>query len=176
MGVRQALDCYTTMSLIHLVLRAAVLLGLAAAFLVMFLNGLSLDSRPAPPPEDRSAPAATPSPTAPSLPPPQAQLCNRVWPPPALTEIEVPGASGQVIARAYCSGTDLEYVTYVDQHGVVERTYLFEDGAARVKLYHNDGVVVKREDFDQEGNLVPDGTYFSLPNSRIGPGLTAGQP
>jgi hypothetical protein len=70
----------------------------------------------------------------------------------------------------------LKYVTYVDQHDVVERTYLFQGGAVRVKLYHADGAVIKRENFNQEGNLVPDGTYVDLPNNRIGPGLAAGQP
>jgi hypothetical protein len=64
----------------------------------------------------------------------------------------------------------------VGQHGVVERTYLFQGGAVRVKLYHADGAVIKREDFDEKGSLVPDGTYVDLPNNRIGPGLVATQP
>ena len=173
------------MFLINLGIRAAALVGLAAAFLVVAFNGLSQDARPEPSLEERPALTATPSPTATVLPtptlnltppPPQAQLCNRAGPPPPLTEVAIPGARGYVIARAYCSGAELKYVTFVDQYGTVERTYLFEDGQVLVKLYHSDGYVFKREDFDAAGNPVPDGTYINLPNSRIGPGLDVAQP
>jgi hypothetical protein len=165
------------MSLINLGLRAALLLGLAAAFLVVFLSGLSRDTRPASPIEDRPAPTATPSPTLiypPTPLPPQDQVCLGSGPP--LTQVNILSSQGFVIVRIYCSGDDLKYVTSHNTDGLVERTYLFKDGVVRVKLYHDGGDVVKREDFDKEGNLVPDGTYFSLPNSRIGPGLAAAQP
>lgn len=121
----------------------------------------------------RPTPTVTPSPQllyAPTPLPPQDQMCDGSDPAPPLTEIDILSSRGDVFARVYCDGPDIKYVTYVDMYGLVERTYLYEEGTVRVKLYYSNGAVIKREDFDAEGNLVPDGTYIKLPSILIGPG------
>ncbi|MFQ6027446.1 MAG: hypothetical protein ACE5Q6_08145 [Dehalococcoidia bacterium] len=164
--------------LVRNMLIATVTLGLTAFFLMLSFGGMPGDAAPPPSviqmsgqtPTRPSPTSVPPTPTF-SPPPTHAEACEAAGPPPDLTEIEVFGPPNLVVARIYCSGPDLKYVTFVDQHDQLTRTSLFIDGRLRVKIYYSNGHVFRRKDYDENGYRVPDRAQITLPSSQIGPHL-----